>query len=557
MALTDSLISDWVMDEASGSNAADSVDSNTGTQINTVGQGTALILGTHSRTFLAASAQSIAFPSGIVSGTVQWSLEFWFSSGTIEQWARVFDFGTGHNVFIFFSLQSGAANNSGAMTGDLKVGGKETFASTTVIMQANTVYQVVVTCTNLRCTFYLNGKPATGVAGQDASGSTLAPTQPWVGKSQFDDIGDRRLTGNVQQGRLWFRELQLNEVAALFNGNLGLAKASLATAIIPPMPTPNQYGRKTYLGAFFREADNTLMMLESWDLVYWTPFPSTYTPPGGSIVRDPCITYWNGAFWLAYTNAASGNTSFDIAKADNLSLSSWTFVTHVDTSSVVSTGNTWSPTWVRNADGSAYIDPSTGRPTLLVTLLPTSGGNNATYQMNPTNDAMATWSGCTAVTGSALVANSIAPAAIFDNGTWWLWYKDETNGYCILASSTTDYKSGYNTAVISGNGLGFGSNQAEGAFPIKVNGPWGVWYIFVDRYGPDFGVGFFAAGASFASPTNLAGLSADTAPRNGSVMATPQVLNNEGAPFPNNINTNFPGGVEAGGVAKAVAGGWM
>jgi hypothetical protein len=168
--------------------------------------------------------------------------------------------------------------------------------------------------------------------------------------------------------------------------------------------------------------------------------------------RDPSLTYWDGKYWMAATQIASGAT-FDVWYAtDPTDADNWTH-TVVDVGGIGTVFYTWAPEW--------FIDPSQAAGYGQVHILFAStvrddiSGPFRLYEIHPNNRAISAWSTPVEVTGSSLPADQIDPFMVYapEIGTpekpYKLWYKENDGGvieYMESASLTSGYR-----VVRSGN----------------------------------------------------------------------------------------------------------
>jgi hypothetical protein len=483
MALDTNLVSDWTFNAASG-NESDGVGSNTLTASGSPGSAAGLL--GNARQFTAASSQYFSAPSGFIDAYGAWSFEIWFkptATALGSNWPRVIDFGTGTGKYLFFTVRSGVLGARPSV--GLKVGGTEYQSGLPTALVADVWHQLVVT----------------------------AKTLCYIGKAQF---ADPYCDGLMDQGRLWSRELTPEDVAALYNGGTPIARASLAGTAVGSAPSPNANGRLEYQLFSFNESGETLSLFESADGIRWTNYAVTYAPATGT-VRDPSGALVGSQWWIVHTRTAAAATTFGVAKADDATLTAWTEVGSVDCSSVVSTGHVWAPEFARNADGTVYLDSGDGYPRVIVSLQATSGGNNALYEVHPTNAAWTTWSTPAALTGSALPANVIDGFPIdMGGGTWKMWVKDEGTGQIQLLTSTA-LTTGWDTSTTDPGSWGTGH---EGVSAFKIGS---TWLIYADRFGSANGIGYALSDDDFATVGGMSGLAADVLPRHGTVVYAPEI----------------------------------
>lgn len=195
--------------------------------------------------------------------------------------------------------------------------------------------------------------------------------------------------------------------------------------------------------------------------------------------RDPSLTFWDGRYWMAATQLASGST-FDVwYSSDPTDAGNWTH-TAVSVGPIGTVYHTWAPEW--------FIDPSQAEGYRQVHVLFAATVNNSLdgpfrlYEIHPTNRAMTAWSTPVEVTGPSLPVDQIDPFMVYapDIGTagkpYKLWYK-ENNGAFIEYMESASLTSGY-TVVESGNWAGWkGLRSIEAVCLIRLDdGSWRAYF---------------------------------------------------------------------------------
>jgi hypothetical protein len=168
--------------------------------------------------------------------------------------------------------------------------------------------------------------------------------------------------------------------------------------------------------------------------------------------RDPSMTFWDGKYWMAATQIASGGT-FDVWYAsDPTDAHNWTH-TVVDVGAVGTVYYTWAPEWfIDRTNGQGY-----GQVHILfaATVKNDLDGPFRLYEVHPMNGAMSAWSTPVEVTGTSLPADQIDPFMVYapEVGTpgkpYKLWYKENDRGFIEYMESAS-LTSGYEV-VRSGN----------------------------------------------------------------------------------------------------------
>lgn len=203
------LVALYRFDESSGTSAQDA-SGNNHTATLTGGATFAAGLNNNAVT-LSGNGQYVALPTGIVSGLTSFSISTWVKLNAAPLWARVFDFGTGTNVYMFLTPNSGTTPRFAITTAGN--GTEQQLAGTA--LSTGTWQHVVITLTGNAGTFYVNGAVASQNAAMTLSPSSLASTtQNWLGRSQF--AGDPFLNGQIDNFRIYNRALSAADVQQLY-----------------------------------------------------------------------------------------------------------------------------------------------------------------------------------------------------------------------------------------------------------------------------------------------------------------------------------------------------
>lgn len=220
MALTDSLVSYYKLDESSG-NASDSVASNTLTNNNTVTYAPEKI--NNGAVFAAASSQSLSITDASQTGldlTGDFSFNFWFNPASqpgtdtaqvlFAKWLT-----TGNQRSYGFQYRDdGGTKNLGIVTS--VDGSATTFNSVNQTLTNGTLYMITVTKTGTSATIYVNAS-SIGTAGTSATqfnstaGFYLGSLD---GTAQF-------LNGAEDEVGIWSRVITGTEITELYNGGAG------------------------------------------------------------------------------------------------------------------------------------------------------------------------------------------------------------------------------------------------------------------------------------------------------------------------------------------------
>lgn len=162
----------------------------------------------------ATGNQHLTLPAGIVSGLTDFTISGWVKVGAFASWARLFDFGTGTNNYMFLAPQyTGTAPNAAKFRFAIRtpsVGEQQLTSSTAVTAGSWVHYAITLTGTTGR--MYLNGALVATNTGMTLKPSSLGPTTlNYLGRSQF---ADPYLNGQLDDFRIHSRALSDTEIAA-------------------------------------------------------------------------------------------------------------------------------------------------------------------------------------------------------------------------------------------------------------------------------------------------------------------------------------------------------
>lgn len=207
------MIARYQFNESSGTTSVDATGTNAAATLSgatfTAGmEGNALTMN--------GSSQYATLPSGIVSGLTDFTISTWVYVTASAAWPRIFDFGTGTNVYMFLSANDGTNGGNGnsrfAITSSGNGSEQRLYGP---ILPLNSWQHLVVTLSSTTGTLYVNGSQVAQNTGMTLNPSSLGTTtQNWIGRSQW--AGDSYLTGKVDKFRIYKRALTSTEVQLLY-----------------------------------------------------------------------------------------------------------------------------------------------------------------------------------------------------------------------------------------------------------------------------------------------------------------------------------------------------
>lgn len=219
-------------DEASGTTVADATGNGwTGTLVNGPLRTTGI---SGNAVDLDGTNDHVRLPTGVVNGLTEMTLATWVNLDSLNNWARLFDFGSGTTTNMFLAPRSGitglpvfAITTSGS--------GGEQRINSSVAIAAGTWTHVAVTIGGGTGIMYINGVEVGRNSSMTLTPSSLGvTTQNYIGRSQY--VSDPYLNGRVDDFRIYDDGLNAAEVAGLAAAPLSVVTATLsAMDERPPM----------------------------------------------------------------------------------------------------------------------------------------------------------------------------------------------------------------------------------------------------------------------------------------------------------------------------------
>jgi hypothetical protein len=200
----------WLkFDESSGTTAADSSGHGwTSTLVN----GATWAAGYNSNAVSLNSSASnyVSLPAGILSNLNSFTVATWVKMNTRATWARIFDFGTSTDNYMFLSPAASPSGLRFAIT--TSGGGGEQLINYTNNLSTGVWHHVAVTLTAGTGILYVDGVPAATNTISLTPASLGATTQNWIGRSQYP--ADPYLNGLVDDFRIYSGVLSPTEIAS-------------------------------------------------------------------------------------------------------------------------------------------------------------------------------------------------------------------------------------------------------------------------------------------------------------------------------------------------------
>lgn len=153
----------------------------------------------------------VSFPNDIYSTLTTTTFSVWFYLNGTSTWQRVYDFGRGQTLNIFFTPNSGA----GVPRFVINIGGGEQQLNDTTSATTGVWYNFVVTLNGSQAQMYRNGTlVATNTSFTYTPSSLGSTTQTWFGRSQYPDP---YLNGKIAQFAAYNRVLNSTEIQQNYN----------------------------------------------------------------------------------------------------------------------------------------------------------------------------------------------------------------------------------------------------------------------------------------------------------------------------------------------------
>jgi hypothetical protein len=457
---------------------------------------------------LSLTGGNAILPTGIVAGLTNFTIAAWIKVTTLNNWERVFDFGTGTNVYMFLTPDNGATNTLRYAITTGSAGGEQQLNGPAITPGVWT--HVAVTLSGTTGTLYVNGMAVATNTAMTLNPSNLGTTnQNYLGKSQW--APDPAYSGSIDDFRIYGRALSASEIAQLSTPVVINAAAPAAAPF---------YGTfTTTLSALGADASTgAAALVYAWSTTGAPPGTATFTNNGTNAGQNTSVTvtaYGTYNFLVTITNSVgrSVTSAISVTFAPTLpAVSSYTVNDGSVQRSMVDAVTVVFTQPVTLASGALSLDQ-----------MPTDGGAGIPMAFNQSSpDGGTTW----ILSFSALgyVGNSLP------DGTYNLTLKAAS-----ITNSSSETLSGGNQTFsfyrlygdFYGNGSVNGSDFAALASVFgKTVGATGVgpyWYIDYNADGIINGEDFAEFAARFGTKANIPAVQPAMTP--GALIASVDTLN--------------------------------
>ena len=155
----------------------------------------------------------VDLPEGIVSDLDDFTIAAWVNPAATQNWARVFDFGTGTGVNMFLTPRAGVAGTPVRFAITTSGGGGEQQINGTGPLPVGTWTHVAVTKSGTTGTLWVNGVPVGTNPNMTLSPSDLGnTTNNWIGRSQY---ADPLFNGTIDDFHIFDRALTQEQIQSL------------------------------------------------------------------------------------------------------------------------------------------------------------------------------------------------------------------------------------------------------------------------------------------------------------------------------------------------------
>ena len=188
---------------------------------------------------------------GTVSELNNFTIATWVKFNTLDNWARIFDFGNGTDVNMFLAPQNYTVNGKSNMIYAIKNSTADQNMNIEYAWPLNTWTYIALTQSNDSTKIFINGVQVASVAGITLRPADLGITsQNYLGKSQYNDP---YLNGSLDEFRIYNYALNKNEIQTIY----GIAPVAVPFAVAPRVASGD--GRATLVWNYQNDASFTIL----------------------------------------------------------------------------------------------------------------------------------------------------------------------------------------------------------------------------------------------------------------------------------------------------------
>ncbi|MCL6605569.1 MAG: Ig-like domain-containing protein [Paenibacillus sp.] len=203
------LLAHYMFDETDGQTAADS--SGSGNEGRVIGSASWAAGKSNNAIRLSGQDGYVKLPEGLLSRVDEITVSAWVKANSIGTYARIFDFGTGSNSYMFLSPKAGSITRFAITTGGNAAGQEQTIDAPA--LSTGDWKHIAVTLSGSTGILYIDGIEAGRNNNMTLNPSDLGKTKNnFIGKSQFSDP---YFDGLVDDFRIYSKALSPAEVAAM------------------------------------------------------------------------------------------------------------------------------------------------------------------------------------------------------------------------------------------------------------------------------------------------------------------------------------------------------
>lgn len=264
-------------------------------------------------------------PTGIMSGTTDFTIATWVKVNANSDWARIFDFGQDTSKYMMLTADAGgttglrfAITNSG--------NGNEQQINTNTTLATNTWKHVAITKSGSTGIMYIDGVEVARNNSMTITPNDLgATTKNYIGKSQFSDP---YLNGSIDDFIIYSRGLAATEIQALYGSGAVTPAVDVALLATASTSYVSSWESLTGLNDGYTptsSSDRNHPVYGNWDnpnTTQWVQYDfdksrtiertELYWFSDGLGIAVPAsyqFQYWNGSAWVNFSNVVGLGTA--------------------------------------------------------------------------------------------------------------------------------------------------------------------------------------------------------------------------------------------------------